>query len=277
MTEPNEIAFLEPVGKPGGDPTGNRRPRRASVPMRIGIVAGTAILVVIGAVAAMGASPAPTSTTADPGASTAPGTTPADPKVGVGPGFGFRGEFGRGFHDITITSIDGSSLSLATDDGWTRTIAVTDATTITKGGATITVGDLAVGDQIVFGQTRNADGTYTITAIHVVLPTIAGEVTAISGNTITVTQRGGTTATIHVDADTTYKVEGVTDASLSDIKVGSIIVAEGTQRTDGSLDAAAVHSGFRGHDGRGPGIKGDRDHHGLADPNASPAPSATPG
>ncbi len=247
-TEPNEVEFHEKVQTPIA------RDARA----RVGIVAGAAFLFVVGAVAAMGASPSP-STGADPaarprpglvgraGSSTAPGTTMPEATAtasaaSVAGGFGGFGRFG--FRDITITAINGSDLSLKTDDGWTRTITVTSTTTITKGGATITVGDLAVGDQIAFAQDRAADGTYTVTAIKVVLPTIVGEVTAIDGNTITVTQPGGTTATIHVDGDTTYQVNGAAGA-LSDIKVGSFIAAEGTQRTDGSLDAAAVRAGDR--------------------------------
>jgi hypothetical protein len=241
------------------------------------MVAGAALLVVVGAVAAMGASPTPSSNTTNPGASAAPGTSTAPGTNKTGPRVGKRGDFfGRGgFHDITIKAIDGSNLSLATDDGWTRTIAVTSTTTITKGGATIAAGDLKVGDQIRFGETKGADGTYTVTAIHVVMPTIAGKVTAIDGNNLTVTQRDGTTATIHVNGATTYQVRGVTTAALSDIKVGAFIVAEGTLRTDGSLDAARVGSGFRGLGGRG--FKGDRDGNGKADPNASPAPSTSPG
>ena len=75
-----------------------------------------------------------------------------------------------------------------------------------------------------------------MTAIVVVLPHVVGEITAIDGSTITVTQPGGTTATIHVDSDTTYAIAGAA-GSLSDLKVGAVIVAEGTQRSDGSLDA----------------------------------------
>jgi hypothetical protein len=270
-TESNEVEFHEKVQTPIG------RTRAA----RVGIVAGAAFLFVVGAVAAMGASPSPStpSTGADPAASAAPGssaapdtTKPDGDRHGFG-GFG-RGDFGGfgrfGFRDITITAINGSDLSLKTEDGWTRTITVTSTTTITKGGATITVGDLAVGDQIAFAQDRATDGTYTVTAIKVVLPSVVGEVTAISGNTITVTQPGGTTATIHVDGDTTYQVNGAAGA-LSDVKVGSFIAAEGTQRTDGSLDAAAVRTGDRGI--KGPGFPGDR--HGTQDPNASPAPSSS--
>ena len=270
-TETNEVAFNEKVETPVG------RTRAA----RLGIVAGAAFLFVVGAVAAMGASPAPsTSTGADPAASAAPESNAAPgSKVdgdhrGFGPfgGFGLGG-FGRfGFRDITITAIKGSDLSLKTDDGWTRTISVTSTTTITKGGNTISVGDLAVGDQIVFAQDRASDGTYTVTAIKVVLPTTGGQVSAINGNTITVTQPGGTTATIHVDGNTKIQVNRAAGA-LSDIKVGSFIVAEGTQRTDGSLDAAAIRAGDRGL--KGPGFPGGRHLPDDQDSDASPAPSST--
>ena len=277
MTDINEIEFHEAVGSPSGGTGGKGSPPGRTLPVRIGIVAGAAFLDVVGAVADMGSSPTPCTTTANPGANAAPGSSAAPGTTQTGPRAGKHGgdALGRGgFRDITIKSIDGSNLSLATADGWTRTIAVTSTTTITKGGATIAVGDLAVGDQIRFSQTKAADGTYTITAIRVVLPTIAGTVTAINGNDVTVTKRDGTTATIHVSGSTTYRVQGVTSPTLSDVKVGARIVAEGTLRTDGSLDAARVGSGFRGAGGHG--FKGGSDNDG-ANPDASPAPSATAG
>lgn len=283
MTEPDQVEFHEQVS-PGG----------RSLPLRMGIVAGAAALFIVGAVAAMGASPSP-ATTADPGAGATPGTTTTpngttapnavkpDQRGPGGPGvFGFRGgDFGRiGFGDITISAISGSNVSLKTDDGWTRTIAVTGTTKISKGGATIAVGDLAVGDQIHFAETKDTDGTFTVTAINVILPTVVGQVSAISGSTITVTQPGGTTMTIHVGGSTTYQVDGATGA-LSDLKVGAFIVAEGTQRTDGSLDAAAVRSGFRdgrGFGGPGPGGPGfPHQQDGQKGPNATPAPSTSAG
>jgi hypothetical protein len=272
MTEPNEIQFKEPV----------RPDRSRSVATRAALVAGLAVVGLVAVVAAIGASPstaigadpsAGSSAAPNPAASAAPGTV--EPKGGgrrfkaFAPGFG---DFGRaGFRDITITAINGSDVSLKTADGWTRTITVTSTTTITKGGATIGVDDLAVGDQVRFAQDRAADGTYTVTDIVVVLPTVIGEVTAIDGSTLTVTQPGGTTATVHVDRDTTYRVAGAA-GSLSDVKVGSFIAAEGTQRADGSLDASIVRTGFdRRGDGRGPGWKGDHDQPGAS---ASPVPSS---
>ena len=273
--EPDAVAFQELVRKPAGQTTA----------VRIGIIAGSALLFVVGAVAVMGASPSP-STGAGPAASTAPGASeapegseaPEPPGAAgkgpwrLGPGFGHGERGGIGFGAITITAINGSDLSLKTDDGWTRTIAVTSTTKITKAGATIALGDLAVGDQIRFAEQKAADGSYTITAIAVVLPTSGGKVTAINGDAITVTRPDGTTATIHVAAGTTYQVNGAA-GSLGDIKVGSFIAAEGTLRSDGSLDASVVHVGFGAHGFKGPGGRpGDAD-----DPGGLPAPgSASP-
>jgi len=264
MTEPDEIEFHERVTVAGG------KPDSRSLPIRIGIVAGSAVLVIIGAIAGMGASPS-TSAIIDQAELTATAPQAGVPDVVALDG-GLRGGFGRGgFHDITISSISGSNLSLETEDGWTRTITVGSSTTITKAGETIALGDLAVGDQIGFSQERADDGTYTITAIKVVLPAIGGEVTAVADNTITVTGKDGTTGTIHVDGDTTYEVDGTTGQALSDIEVGDFVIAEGALRTDGSLDADTVHSGFhRGRDGFGPG-RGHWDKD--ADPNATPTPT----
>lgn len=286
MGEPDQIEFHERVGRREGGQPGN--PITRSVPVRIGIVAGSAILFVVGAVAAMGASPSPSSSTANPGSGAVPGA-PHDgtmPEGGPLGGFGFEfrgGDFKLGgFRDITISAIDGpsSSLSLKTDDGWTRTIAVESSTKISKGGQTIGIGDLRVGDQIVFGESKASDGSYTISAIKVVLPVVAGQVTIVGSDTITVSQMGGATATIHVGASTTYDVNGNASAKLSDITVGSIVLAEGTQRSDGSLDATAVHGGSRG--GRDGGWGGPRFRGGQNDqtnpklnPDASPTTSSS--
>jgi len=288
--EPDAVAFREPLR-----PTTGR-----SIAVRAGVLAGSAILVAIGVVAVMGASPSP-ATGADPSAAlpnatSVPNATdvPASGKPGLkgfpgepkdqpsfrGGPFGGIGLGGIGLGGITVTAVDGSNVSLKTDDGWTRTITVTSTTKITKAGATIAVGDLAVGDKIRLGQDRATDGTYSITAIVVILPSVAGEVKAIDGNTVTVTLPGGTTATIHVDSSTTYQVDGA-KSSLSDVKVGAFVVAQGTQRSDGSLDAAQVLVGTKGGRGFGspgfpgmPGFRGFPGHDGAKDPNASPKPSS---
>jgi len=245
--------------------------------LRIGAAVGAFLVVAFGVAVAAAASPAPSG---DPGASTAPGTSSAPasaaPGNGKEPHFGFgRGGLGGGpgrgfgsvFGPIAVTAINGTSVSLKTADGWTRTITVSEATIVTKGGAAATLSDLKVGDEVRLGQTKAADG---------ILPAVFGQVTATTNDTITITKRDGTTSTIHVGSGTTYRIGGVDSASLSDVKVGDQIVAQGTERADGSLDATSVVSGFGhgGFPGRGP----DGPHWpGGPKPNASPGASTTPG
>ncbi len=199
---------------------------------------------------------------------TTPGTVQTLNGGGGGPGFG------HGFGGISIAAISGSSISLATADGWTRTITVDSGTTYSRSGDTIALADLEVGDQVNFRQTRETDGSFTIDSVAIIPPHLGGEVTAVSGSTITVKQRDGTTGTITVNGSTTYDVAGAT-AALADIKVGMFLVAEGTESSDWSLTAAAVRAGTQGD--HGPGGRGF--HGGPGDPNDNPdataAPSAT--
>jgi hypothetical protein len=227
--------------------------------VRAGMIVGTGLLVALGAAVAMGASPAPSGSTGAAPSQVAPGNgngrggpgfegfggfgpfgagLPGD--LGKGLGRGGPGErLGQGFGKITVTKVDGPNLSLATEDGWTRTIAVTDAATVTKGGAAATLADVAVGDEIRFRETRNADGTYTIQAIAIVQPQVAGTVTAVDADSITITLRDGTSQTIHTNGSTAYHLERA-DGKHSDVTVGSVVVAAGDKASDGTLTASSV-------------------------------------
>ncbi len=297
---------------------------------RIGLVlAGGAILAIVAAATSMAAD------------SPSPGAVRGSANFALGgsePALGDAGDpalgrFGRhGFREITITAISGSDVTLGTPDGWSRTITIGDAVDLTKGGQDIAVSDLKVGDQVRFSQTRNADGTFTVTAVAVVVPTIqgtasaitatgfkvttrdgsvwtvavdgsttysygqgtgtladvkdgqavrvqgtptadnqmtalnvqvagdraVGTVTAKTADTITIRQRDGSSLTIHVDADTSYRVAGVEDADLGDITVDIAIGVTGRARADGSIDAdvVAAGKGLRGERGGGRGEGG---------------------
>jgi hypothetical protein len=151
-------------------------------------------------------------------------------------GRGFGGAMGG--NTITITGIDGTKLALKTENGWTRTIDANGAT-VTKDGATVAVSTLKVGDKIVFRETRNADGTYTITAITVVQPTVAGTVASVSGSTVTVTTRDGGTAKVALTGSTTYDIGGQA-ATKDAVVAGAQIWATGTLGSDGTLTASSV-------------------------------------
>jgi hypothetical protein len=110
---------------------------------------------------------------------------------------------------------------------------------VTKDGETAAVADLEVGDTIVFRETRNDYGTYTTTAIVVVQPHVAGTVASVSGSTVTVTGRDGTSSKVILTSSTTYELAG--EAATKDAVVaGARIVARGTLATDGTLTASSV-------------------------------------
>ena len=185
------------------------------------LAGGVAVLVV--AAVALGAAPSPTNTSTS-------STVGLDHR-----GFGIDNFGGRfAFGGITITAIDGARLSLETEDGWTRTITVTDEAEITKDGEAIEPAGLAVGDRIRLAQSREDDGTYTIERIAVVLPHVGGEVTAVSGNAITVETPDGSSVTVRVDGETDYVVGGDDGATLADVEVGMRIVV--TAVTDDNYD-----------------------------------------
>jgi hypothetical protein len=276
MTEPVEPVITSRVSGPN--------------PIRVAIVVAVAIVLVVSAAITLAASP---SAPAAPGLGAAPSAAVASPALqhagqsGVGRpslgGFGRIGGFGFGFGGFgafgggmgiggaTIASIDGSKLNLQTADGWTRTITVTGSTKISRAGQTIKLTDLKQGDTIAFRESKASDGTYQIDSISVILPSVVGQVTKISGDTITIKGFGGATSTIHVSGSTTFRIFGTAKPTIADLKVGMAIGAVGTKNSDGSLNALSVNAGMFKAFGPGGSHKTPA---GGAKPGASAAPGA---
>lgn len=312
---------------------------------RIGLVLlGATILIAAAAATSFAAGPSRPNT---PGGSTALTLGALDPSLDESTSSDLGRFGGHGFREITIAAISGNDVTLGTPDGWRRTITITGSVELTKGGQTIGVADLKVGDQVRFRQVRNDDGTYTVTAVAVVVPSIrgtasaitasgfkvttrdgsvwtvavngsttysygqgtgtladvkdgeavrvqgaitadnqmtatnvrvagdraVGTVTAKTADSITIKRRDGTSLTIHVDADTSYRVAGVENADLGDVAVDMAIGVSGRARADGSIDADAVAAGNLRGLGRGgfgrDGLKGglDLERPGLALPD----------
>lgn len=197
----------------------------------------------------------PLAASPSPGASG--GTTPGGGASGndngdrTGPGRGFRmfgpgGPGGKGGHgdghgphgQITITGISGTQLSLKTDDGWTRTIDAAGAA-VREGDQTIPLGDLKVGDQIAFRQTRNSDGTFKITDIRRFPPHAAGVVKSVDATSATLTLPDGTTRTIVLTGSTAYTLMGKS-ATKDALRVGTRAFARGTVAADGTFTATKI-------------------------------------
>jgi len=233
MSEPIETPTTTRVSGPGT--------------LRILVVGVASLVLAVTAAVAMASSAPPAADTGSGGSAVGPGPADADGFVGLaaalgqdggaGPGGqdargpGGPGRGGPAIHRITIAARDGSTLSLKTEDGWTRQITIASDTVITRAGATIAVADLKAGDVIAFRQTRNDNGTYKIVEVRVIVPQVAGEVTAVSSTSLTLKLRDGSSKTITLNGDTKYFL-GPRAASQSDVKVGANVVAAGTVSGD---------------------------------------------
>jgi hypothetical protein len=135
----------------------------------------------------------------------------------------------------------------------TKTITVSSSTVFTEAGQTVQLSSLAVGEKIHAAGNLSSDGT-TLTALQVKvdLPHYHGQVTAVSGNTITIQDRN-TTRTIEVNSNTKY-LNGTATASLSDVVSGARISAEGQVDASGKMTASLIQLG----QGAGKGGKGGR-------------------
>jgi uncharacterized protein DUF5666 len=206
-----------------------------------GIVAACLVLFVAAALVVSATSTPRISAGADPSAAAKSAAPSA--KAGVGEGRrelgdkGFRG--GVAFRTITIASINGTKVGLKTADGWTRTIDVAGDTKIFLGKDVGKVSDLSVGQEIRLRQKRNADGSFSVVSLTVPAARAGGEVTAVNGNTITIKRRDGSTTTLTVNGSTVFK-QGGAAASKADVKIGSIIAAEGKPGSSDAFTATTV-------------------------------------
>jgi hypothetical protein len=104
-------------------------------------------------------------------------------------------------------------------------------------------------------QLSTSDDT-TAVSIDIQLPALFGSVTSVIGDTVILTDLEGFSRTIVVDSSTNFLKSGAT-ASLSDVVVGSDIIAEGTVDANGtSLDATNVVIGLPNRPSGGPGLGG---------------------
>ncbi len=140
---------------------------------------------------------------------------------------------------VTVTASDGTSLTLETPDGWTRSIDTTGVV-LTKDATVIPLSDIAVGDRVRIEQTRNADGTYTVTGIELLPDLAQGTVAEVATDSFTLTLADGTTQTVHVTPATVWNVLGSTTPGITDLVAGRAVVAVGQLEADGSLDATRV-------------------------------------
>jgi hypothetical protein len=88
-------------------------------------------------------------------------------------------------------------------------------------------------------------------------PTASGQVTALSGDTITIRTRDTTSETVTFTSSTTFRTRSLTSTAAA-LKVGDFVGVLGTKNSDGSVTATSIVFGTTapgpmGHGGRHPG------------------------
>jgi hypothetical protein len=266
-----------PPAEPASKRTG--RLRLFGVGLTIAVVGATAGFIVTRA-----ASPATANTAAASKPSPSPSTHKPSfgPRGGFGPsacggpfagaGFGAPSFFGGGFcggETGTVTKISGSTLTLRTLAG-TVTVTTTSSTTYTREQAKVKLSAVKVGDVVAVrgkrsGTSPTASSPIAATAITIEVPSISGRVQSVSGDTVTLVTGNGQLEYVTVSSSTAYHGVRGASASLSSIKAGIYIVAQGTQVSLTALNADDVQvlgtlnlspHGFPGHSGTAPAPSG---------------------
>jgi uncharacterized membrane protein YgcG len=151
-----------------------------------------------------------------------------------------------------VTAVTPTSVTVLTWSGTTTTFTLNGTTVYTEGKLPSTITSLVVGDRVNV-QTSSTDPTIA-TAVNIELAELFGTVTAVSGNTITITDPQGFSRTILVGTATTYTVGGA-PGTLASVTVGTKLVAEGTIDTNKTtLDALTVKIGSAGNMGSVRGV-----------------------
>jgi len=175
--------------------------------------------------------------------------------------------------DGTVKVVNGNTITVTQRDNTTRDITVDGSTAYKLAGAPSSLSAVSVGAQIDAQGTTTND-TFAASLVNIQPAMAGGTVTANDGSTIAVKTRDGSSLTITVGPATKYQVAGKTNATISDIAVNAIVMAQGTKNADGTFSATVVRA-FTPGAGFGPGMRGGQGwmpgRHGA--PGAQPAPT----
>ncbi len=153
----------------------------------------------------------------------------------------------------TITALSATSLTLSDRAGTAHTFSIDASTTVTEDRSPSALTALAVGEQVRI--VPSAPGSALAKSIEIEQPSVMGKVTAVGATSLTLSDPRGSTYTVVVSNATTYAKAGAT-ATLSDVKVGSMVFAQGAfaPGSTTTLDATTVGIGVPGafNDGAGP-------------------------
>jgi hypothetical protein len=151
--------------------------------------------------------------------------------------------------EFTVTQVSGGTIAATKADGTAVTITVTSGTAILRAGQPATLADITPGTKLRVAGKGEGSGTITASKIEIVLPEVAGPITAISGSSLTIQAKQGTRVIQMTDSTRLYAAQTNAPLSASALQVGVMIHATGILNSDGSLSALTLVVGQAGTNG----------------------------
>ncbi|MEX6429988.1 MULTISPECIES: DUF5666 domain-containing protein [Ferrimicrobium] len=137
-----------------------------------------------------------------------------------------------------VVGVTAQTLTIRTPGGVTQTFDLTSTTAYRRGTSAIGASTLADGDYVRVRTTTPS--TSIAAAVRVMVPTVVGRVTGVSGTAVTIANRFGLVRTLDTSSATNYREAGSSVAS-SALGVGEIVTARGTVTASGAaLDASLI-------------------------------------
>lgn len=143
-----------------------------------------------------------------------------------------------------VVSVNRPQLVVAQQDGLDVTVNTSTSTTYDEvGKGSASASDVQVGTVVSVTGTLSADhDQIDATTIEVVLPSVAGRVTGVSGTTITITSLGGTAETVTTGSSTDFRGPSGT-TTIASVAEGDFVLAYGTPGTGNTFAAVTVYVG----------------------------------
>jgi endonuclease YncB( thermonuclease family) len=146
----------------------------------------------------------------------------------------------------TLAEIDGDTLTIETKGGLLATVHVDDETKYRiRGVEEPGLDDLEVGMRVIARGTLNPDGSLQAQVVGAAKAgprqaRLRGEVVAIEGDTLTVRTQRGREIVVQTDDATEFRVPGVENPTIADLKVGDKVAGEGVMEEGGTARATLV-------------------------------------
>ena len=130
--------------------------------------------------------------------------------AGMGRGPGGLGQLGqRQGRVLKVTGVNGNAITATNGRGQQITISVSSTTTYSRAGAAASLSDVKTGVTIaVRGQAGASSQSIQAQQIVIVLASDTGVVTAVNGNSLTITDLNAMQRTVTLDGSTSYKRAG---------------------------------------------------------------------